>query len=80
MKRKPTILEQLRRACIRYGLVPEDIGPASTFADDQYMADYLRFMSGWEPPSAYGCTQRHRDRARKAWAKLFAEMKRGESK
>jgi hypothetical protein len=35
MKVKPTILDELRRASVRYGLVPEDIGPASTFADDQ---------------------------------------------
>jgi hypothetical protein len=80
MKGKPTILGELRRACIRYGLVPEDIGPVDTFTDEVYMAEYLRFMGGWKPPSAHGCTQRHRDRARKAWAKLFAEMKRGESK
>jgi hypothetical protein len=80
MRRQLSIFEQLRRACTRYGLVPEDIGPVGTFADDQYMSAYLRFMSDWEPPSAHGCAQRHRDRARKAWAKLFAEMKRGESK
>ena len=80
MRGKPTILQKLARAAGRYGLVPEDIGPASTFTDDRYMADYLRFMAGWKPPSAYGCTQRHRDRARKAWAKLFAEMKQGASK
>jgi hypothetical protein len=36
MKRKPTILEQLRWACIRYGLEPEVIGPANaeTFTDE----------------------------------------------
>jgi hypothetical protein len=46
MKGKPTILDELRRACVRYGLEPEVIGPANaeTFAGDQYMADYLRFM------------------------------------
>ena len=51
-----------------------------TFTDEVYLAEYLRFMGGWKPPSAYGCTQRHRDRARKAWAKAFAEMKQGAAK
>jgi hypothetical protein len=69
----------LARAAIRYGLVPEDIGPVSTFADEEYLANYLRFISRWKPPSAYGCTQGHRERARKAWAKMFAAMKRGAS-
>ena len=57
--------------------MPEDIGPVDTFTDEEYMSGYLRFMGGWKPPSAYGCTQRHRNRARKAWAKVFAEMKQG---
>ena len=58
------------------------IGPANaeTFTDEELMSGYLQLMRKWEPPTAYGCTQRHRDRARKAWAKLFAEIKRGESK
>ena len=51
MKRRPTILDELRRACVRYGLEPEVIGPASTFTDDQYVAEFLRFMGGWESPS-----------------------------
>jgi hypothetical protein len=75
-----TILQKLAREAIRWGLVPEDIGPVSAFADKEYLGEYLKFMGGWEPPNAYGCTRQHRDRARKAWAKVFAEMKRGESK
>jgi hypothetical protein len=80
LKRQLSIFEQLRRACTRYGLVPEDIGSASIFTDEEYMSGYLWLISRWEPPSAYGCTQRHRARARKAWAKVFAEMKQGAAK
>jgi hypothetical protein len=61
-------------------LVPEDIGPVDTFTDLEFMLGYRRFISRWEPPSVYGCTQRHRDRARQAWAKLCADMEQGASK
>ena len=80
MNPKRTVLRRLARAAIRYGLVPEDIGPPSTFKDDPYMEHYLQFMGGWEPPAVYGCTQRHRDRARKAWARVFAATKQGAPK
>ena len=58
------------------------IGPANaeTFGDEELLSGYLQLMRKWEPPSAYGCTQRHRDRARKAWAKLCADMEQGASK
>ena len=79
MKRQLSVFEQLRRACTRYGVVPEDIGPVNTFTDEEYMSGYLWLISRWEPPSAYGCTQRHRERARKAWAKVFAEMRANEA-
>ena len=79
MKRQLSVFEQLRRACTRYGLVPEDIGPVNTFTDEEYMSGYLWLISRWEPPSAYGCTQRHRDRARKAWAKVFTKVRTREA-
>ena len=36
-----TVLNELARQAIRYGLKPEDIGPFSTFTDDQYMRCYI---------------------------------------
>ena len=80
MKRQLSIFEQLRRACTRYGLVPEDIGPISTFTDDEYMRCYIRHIRGFEAPASYGVSDVHRDRARKAWAKVFAEIKQGAAK
>ena len=78
MKRQLSTFEQLRRACIRYGMEPETIGPenAETFTDEDLMSGYLRLMSKWEPPSAYGCTQKHRERARKLWTRLASNLKR----
>ena len=75
-----TVLKQLARQAIRYGLKPEDIGPISTFADDEYMRCYIGHLRGLEAPASFGVSDVHRDRARKAWAKVFAEMKQGAAK
>ena len=71
-----SILKHLARACVRYGLKPEEIGPISTFTDDDddYMAKYLGTMAGWETPSYYGCTPKHREWARRAWDKVIAKV------
>jgi hypothetical protein len=75
-----TILRQLARQPIRYGLKPEDIGPPSTFTDLEYMRCYIGHLRGFEAPASYDVSDVHRDRARKAWAKVFAEMKQGAAK
>jgi hypothetical protein len=74
------ILKELARQAIRYGLKPEDIGPISTFTDLKYMRGYIGHLRGLEAPASYGVSDAHRDRARKAWAKVFAEMKQGAAK
>ena len=75
-----TVLRELARQAIRYGLKPEDIGPVSIFRDDQYMKGYIRHIRGFEAPASFGISAVHRERARKAWAKVFAEMKQGAAK
>jgi hypothetical protein len=75
-----TILEKLAKQAIRYGLKPDDIGPISTFTDDEYMRCYIGHLRGFEAPASFGISAVHRDRARKAWAKVFAEMKQGAAK
>ena len=75
-----TVLNELARQAIRYGLKPEDIGPFSTFTDDQYMRCYIGHLRGFEAPASFGVSDVHRGRARKAWAKVFAEMKQGAAK
>ena len=75
-----TVLKELARHATRYGLKPEDIGPVSTFTDDEYMRCYIGHLRGFEAPASYGVSAIHRDRARKAWAKLFAEIKQGATK
>ena len=75
-----TILKELARQATRYGLKPEDIGPVSTFTDDQYMRCYIGHLQGFEAPASYGVSDVHRDRARKAWAKVFNEIKQGAAK
>ena len=74
------ILKELARQAIRYGLKPEDVGPDSTFTDLEYMKGYIRHIRGFEAPASYGVSAVHRERARKAWAKVFAEMKQGAAK
>jgi hypothetical protein len=68
------ILKRLARAAVKYRVKPEDIGPLSTFRDDDYMAKYLGSMKGWEAPSFYGCTAKHRKRARREWDKVIARV------
>ena len=75
-----TVLKKLARQAIRYGLKPEDIGPVSTFTDLEYMRCYIGHLKGLEAPASFGVSAIHRDRARKAWAKVFAEMKQGAAK
>jgi hypothetical protein len=75
-----TVLKELAKQAIRYGLKPEDIGPISSFADLEFMRGYIGHLRGFEAPASYGVSAIHRDRARKAWAKVFAEMKQGAAK
>ena len=75
-----TVLKELARQAVRYGLKPEDIGPTSTFTDLEYMRCYIGHLRGFEPPTSFGVSAIHRERARKAWAKVFAEMKHGAAK
>jgi hypothetical protein len=75
-----TVLKELARQAIRYGLKPEDIGPVSTFTDLEYMRCYIGHLKGFDAPASFGVSDIHRARARKAWAKVFAEMKQGAAK
>ena len=75
-----TVLKELARQAIRFGLKPEDIGPVSLFTDLEYMRCYIQHLKGLESPASFGVTAIHRARARKAWAKVFAEMKQGAAK
>ena len=75
-----TVLKKLARQAIRYGLKPEEIGPVSTFTDLEFMKGYTGHLRGLESPASFGVSDVHRDRARKAWAKVFAEMKQGAAK
>ena len=75
-----TVLKELAKQAIRYGLKPEDIGPPSTFTDEEYMKGYIGHIRSFKPPASYGVSAVHRERARKAWAKVFAEMKQGAAK
>jgi hypothetical protein len=75
-----TVLKELARQAIRYGLKPEDIGPVSLFTDLEYKRCYVGHLRGLEAPASFGVSAVHRDRARKAWAKVFAEMEQGAAK
>lgn len=68
------MLKRLARAAVKYGVKPEDIGPISTFGDDDYMAQYLRSMKQWEAPSFCGCTAKHWERARREWDQVIARV------
>jgi hypothetical protein len=70
-----TVLRELARQAIRYGLKPEDIGPISTFTDLEYMRGYIRHIRSLKPPASYGVTDGHRDRARREWRKLITKVK-----
>ena len=70
-----TILQRLATKAICYGVRPEDIGPVSTFTDEEYMALYLRHTMGrWRTPAVYGVRPRDQERAGQAWDKLIAGM------
>src|ERR1039457_4920380 len=74
-----TVLNELARQAIRYGLKPEDIGPVSTFTDLEYMKGYIGHLRGFEAPASYGISAVRRDRARKAWAKLITKVRTREA-
>jgi hypothetical protein len=70
-----TVLQRLARKATRYGVRPEDIGPVSTFTDEEYMALYLRHTMGhWRAPAVYGVGPKDQERARLAWDKLIARV------
>src|SRR5450756_27871 len=73
------ILQELARQAIRYGLKPEDIGPISTFTDLEYMKGYIRHIRGFESPASFGVSDVHRERARKAWAKVITKVRTREA-
>ena len=58
-----TVLKELAKQAIRYGLKPEDIGPISTFTDLEYMKAYIGHLRGFEAPASYGVSAVHRERA-----------------
>ena len=70
-----TVLKELARQAIRYGLKPEDIGPISTFTDDEYMRCYIGHLRGFEAPASFGVSDVHRDRARREWRKLITAVR-----
>jgi hypothetical protein len=71
-----TVLRRLARKATRYGVRPEDIGPVSTFTDEEYMARYLKHTMGrWRAPAVYGVQPKDRERARGAWDKLIARVR-----
>ena len=70
-----TIFQRLARKATRYGVRPEDIGPASTFIDEVYMVLYLRHTMGrWRASAVYGVRPRDQERAGRAWDKLIARV------
>jgi hypothetical protein len=76
-----TVLRELARQAIRYGLKPEDIGPDSVFVTDlEFMKGYIRHIQGFDVPASYGVSAVHRERARKAWAKVITKVKQGAAK
>jgi hypothetical protein len=75
-----TVLKKLARQAIRYGLKPEDIGPISTFTDLEYMRCYIGHLRGLESPASFGVSDVHRDRARRAWRKVIAKVRKNEDK
>src|ERR1035437_6534033 len=74
-----TVLKELARLAIRYGLKPEDIGPVSTFADLEYMKGYIRHIRGFEAPASYGVSSVNRERAQRAWRKVIAKVRKNEA-
>ena len=74
-----TVLNELARQAIHYGLKPEDIGPVSTFTDLEYMRCYIGHLRGLESPASFGVSDVHRARARKAWRKVIAKVRKNEA-
>jgi hypothetical protein len=71
-----TILQRLAGKATRYGVRPEDIGPISTFTDEEYMALYLKHTMGrWRAPAVYGVRPKDQERARRACDKLIARVR-----
>jgi hypothetical protein len=71
-----TVLQRLTRKATRYGVRPEDIGPVSTFTDEEYLALYLKHTMGrWQAPAVYGVRPKDQERARRAWDKLIARVR-----
>jgi hypothetical protein len=70
-----TVLKELARQAIRYGLKPEDIGPVSTFTDDEYMRCYIGHLRGFEAPASFGVSDIHRERAQRAWRKVITKVR-----
>jgi hypothetical protein len=71
-----TILQKLARKAIRYGIRPEDVGPVSIFADEKYLADYMKHIMGrWKAPAVYGVQSKHQERAKRAWDKLMRSQR-----
>jgi hypothetical protein len=70
-----TVLNELAKQAIRYGLKPEDIGPVSTtFTDEEYMRCYIGHLRGLEAPASFGVSAIHRKRARREWRKLIVKL------
>ena len=74
-----TVLKELAKEAIRYGLKPEDIGPVSTFTDDEYMRCYIGHLRGFEAPASFGVSDIHRTRARREWHKLITKVRTREA-
>ena len=74
-----TVLNELARQAIRYGLKPEDIGPVSTFTDLEYMRCYIGHLRGFENPASFGVSDMHRERARREWHKLITKVRKNEA-
>ena len=74
-----TVLKELARQAIRYGLKPEDVGPPSTFTDLEYMKGYIGHIRSFKPPASYGVSAVHRERAQRAWRKMITQVRTREA-
>src|ERR1035437_4364696 len=74
-----TVLKELAKQAIRYALKPEDVGPPSTFTDEEYMRCYIGHLRGLESPATFGVSAIHRARARRAWAKVYTKVRTREA-
>lgn len=73
-----TTLEELAAEAIRYGMVPSDVGNMCALLDQEFIGQYLRTMqNNWTSPENLGkCTEKHRRRATKAWAKVITQVQK----